>query len=133
MINKLIVNLIAVEAFANDIHYTCHGESFYAKHIFVDEIKFSEELDALKEVCLLGNDTRPLTNKEYFRNTIEILPQVSENDDKRNFKVLQGLIKNTLELIESFIESERTGSQNLIGGIAEKLQKFYGLLNLQVE
>lgn len=131
-INKLITELMAIEAFAKDIHYTCHGESFYSKHIFADEIKFRKEIDALKEVSLLGNDIRPLTSKNYYSLASAIIPQPSETDDKRNFKVLQELIKTSLSLINQ-TKTDDTATNNLIGNIAEKLQKFNGLINLQIE
>ena len=65
--NNLIINLITVQLVANDIHYLCHGEAFYGKHIFVDEIKFNDEIDSIREVCLLGRGIRPLQNVEYYK------------------------------------------------------------------
>ena len=41
-IDDLIVQLIVVKEFSKDIHYTCHGESFYAKHLLVDKFDFDD-------------------------------------------------------------------------------------------
>ena len=58
MFNDLIVKLLVVQNVANDIHYLCYGEAFYAKHIFVDKIKFRKDIDKIKEICFLGNGIR---------------------------------------------------------------------------
>ena len=131
--NEIIIYLIAVQLTANDIHYTCHGESFYGKHIFADEFKFNDEIDAIKEVCLLGNGIRPLQNIEYYKAyTNELALTLEEKNDKANFESLQKLILKTLRLIENLTNLTK-GDENLIGNIAEKLQKLNGLLNLQIE
>ena len=130
--NDLIIKLLVIQNIANDIHYLCHGEAFYAKHIFVDEIKFRKEIDKIKEVCLLGSNTRPLQNKEYLKSAVDLLPELKEKDDKFNFNTLLYEIEKALDFIET-MQGLKTGEANLIGGIAEKLQQFKGLLNLQIE
>ena len=131
--NNLIINLITVQLVANDIHYLCHGEAFYGKHIFVDEIKFNDEIDSIKEVCLLGRGIRPLQNVEYYKAyVLEKALTLDERNDKANFIKLQETIEKALNVIDSLKDLSR-GEENLIGNIAEKLQKFKGLLNLQIE
>ncbi len=130
--NELITQLIAVELLAKDIHYICHGEAFYAKHIFVDEMNFDNEIDSIKEVCLLGRGIRPLQNLEYYEQYVEKALTLDEKDDRANFEKLQATIKEALEMINNLKELSR-GEENLIGNIAERLQKYNGLLNLQVE
>lgn len=132
MFNDLIIKLLVIQNIANDIHYLCYGPAFYSKHIFVDEIKFKKEIDKIKEICLLGSNTRPLQNKEYLAKAVDLLPELKEKDDKYNFNILLYEIGKTLDFIET-MQGLKTGEANLIGGIAEKLQQFKGLLNLQIE
>ena len=132
MFNDLIVKLLVVQNVANDIHYLCYGEAFYAKHIFVDKIKFRKDIDKIKEICFLGNGIRPLQNKEYLKKAILELPALKEKDDKHNFKILFDKIEETINLIDELEELGRA-EENLVGGIAEKLQQFSGLISLQLE
>lgn len=130
-IDDLIVNLIVVQKFSKDIHYTCHGEGFFAKHLLVDKFDFSDDIDLLKECCLLGNGDRPLASVEYTQKTIAILPMPLEDNDQENFKTLSALLFKTLGLIDDMKELSKA-DENVIGGIAQKLQQYKGLINLQV-
>ncbi len=53
--NKLITYLLAIANFAKDIHYSCHGEAFYGKHLFADRIQenISEFIDQIKKFACL--------------------------------------------------------------------------------
>lgn len=131
-IDDLIVNLMVVQEFSKDIHYTCHGEGFYAKHLLVDKFDFSEDLDLLKECCLLGNGERPLTSKEYLEKAYLKLIEPSKENDKANFEYLGKILYELLEIIDNMQELSKA-DENVIGGIAQKLQQYKGLINLQVE
>ena len=133
--NKLIAYLVAIKGYSKNIHYTVHGESFYGKHIFVDLISdpIDEFIDSIKEICLLGKfpeGERPLETSKYDELARSLYPELSEEDDKNNFDKLQQLILQALNYIEELTSLTR-GSENLIGAIAEHLQKMNGLLNLQ--
>lgn len=132
MINKLVVNLIVVQNFSKDIHYTCHGDSFYAKHLLADRFNFDESIDLIKECCLLGRGVRPLASKEYLKLASEILTPPKENDDRANFLTLQNYIQEALHTIEA-LDNLTKADENVVGGIAQFLQQYYGLINLQVE
>ena len=134
-INKLIALLVAIKGYAKNIHYTCHGDSFYGKHIFADRIEspINDYIDRLKEVCLLGaipEGIRPLSTSEYDNLAKEYYPETKESDDKHNFDKLQQLIIDTLTYIEQ-LNNLTKADENLIGAIAEHLQQMNGLLNLQ--
>ena len=133
--NELIAYLVAIKGYSKNIHYTVHGESFYGKHIFVDIISDPIDgfIDSIKEICLLGKfpvGERPLETSAYDELAKELYPELAEGNDEGNFKRLQGLIENALEHIEG-LDGLSKGSENLIGAIAEHLQKMNGLLNLQ--
>lgn len=133
--NELIAYLTVIKGYAKNIHYTCHSESFYGKHIFADLISepIAEFIDKIKEVCLLGHfpeGERPLETSKYDKMAGLLYPDTSETDDKANFKRIQELIITTLDLIEK-MEGLTKGEENLIGAIAEHLQQMNGLLNLQ--
>ena len=132
MFNNLIFLLIAIDNFSKDIHYTSHGEAFYAKHLLVDKFNFSDYIDIIKETCLLGRGDRPLSSKEYLFKASELLEKPEEHNDKKNFQTLQNLIEQALRLIQS-MEDTTKADDNIIGNIAQDLQQYYGLLNLQVE
>lgn len=131
-INQLIVYLLVISHFSKDIHYTAHGETFYAKHLLVDKFKFDDHIDLLKECCLLGNGERPLSAKNYLTKAIPLLVEPKENDDKDNFEILNGYIEQALDLINKMSVLSKA-DENVIGGIAQDLQQYNGLINLQVE
>ena len=131
-IDDLIVNLMIVQEFSKDIHYTCHGEGFFAKHLLVDKFNFSDDIDLLKECCLLGNGDRPLTSKEYLGRAFNKIPAPEVKTDKENFNQLNSLLFDALKQIDN-IQDLSKADENVIGGIAEKLQQYKGLVNLQVE
>lgn len=130
-IDDLIVNLITIQEFSKDIHYTCHGEGFFAKHLLVDKFNFYDDIDLLKECCLLGNGDRPLASVEYLQHAIAIIPTPQENNDLENFKTLGALLFKTLGLIDDMQDLSKA-DENVTGGIAQKLQQYKGLINLQV-
>lgn len=133
--NELIAYLVAIKGYSKNIHYTVHGESFYGKHIFVDIISDPIDgfIDSIKEICLLGKlpaGERPLETSEYDRMAKDLYPELSEENDAANYIKLQQLITKVLEHIEE-LDGLSKGSENLIGAVAEHLQKMNGLLNLQ--
>lgn len=132
MINELIIQLTIIREFLKDIHYSCHGESFYGKHLLVDKFNFNENIDLLKECCLLGRGVRPLASKEYLIKASEKLILPEEHNDKKNFESLQNYIEEALHIIEN-TNNLTKADENVIGGISQDLQQLYGLLNLQVE
>ena len=75
---------------------------------------------------------RPLLSKEYLQKAISILPEPLLNDDKGNFMSMLGIIDNTLDLINK-MDNLSKGEENLVGAIAQRLQKVKGLINLSLE
>jgi len=133
--NELIAYLTAIKGYAKNIHYTVHGDCFYSGHVFVDRIEepIAEYIDSIKEICLLGHlpeGERPLETSKYDEMAKGLYPKLSETDDEANFKNLQDLIVSALTHINTFGKLSR-GEENLIGAIAEHLQKYNGLLNLK--
>lgn len=131
-VNRLIISLIVIGNFSKDIHYSCHGEAFYSKHIFVDKFETAEYIDLLKEVCLLGKDLRPYGSRYYLQEASKDLVDPREDNDLQNFKTLQDYVKQTLDFINS-LDGLTRAEENLIGAIAQDLQQYYGLINLQIE
>lgn len=133
-INNLIAYLVAIANFAKDIHYSCYGEAFYGKHLFVDLIQddLYNYIDLLKEVCLLGNEIAPLPSSEYMRTAIELIPMRLENDDYKNFENMKSLIVDTLALMENTQNLTR-GENNLLDDISQNLQQKVGLINQQIK
>ena len=133
MINQLISHLIAIKEFSKDIHYTCHSQAFYGKHLLADRVQ--EEIDGyiddIKETILLGSDERPLQSKKYLQGAITLIPDVLLKDDKQNFIELHNLIVKTLDLIQG-IEANRA-TNAILDNIASNLQQSKGLINLQIE
>lgn len=132
-IDNLIVLLIAIDSFSKDIHYTAHSEAFYAKHLLVDKFNFDESKDLLIECCLLGNDERPLPSKEYLRRASDITPIPALNNDKANFENLRTILINDALTTISNMQDLSKADENVIGGIAQDLQQYKGLINLQIE
>lgn len=127
--NKLITLLLAIRNFCKDIHYSCHGESFYSKHLFVDRIQehLNEYIDQIKEVCILGNDKQPLASGEYLSRATSLIPLI-EDTDLKNFVSLGKILLDTLECIDTMTDLT-VGEENLMGKIAQDLQNSVGLLN----
>lgn len=130
-IDNLIVNLMVIQEFSKDIHYACHGDAFFGKHLLVDKFDFNEDLDLLKECCLLGNGNRPLSSKEYTERAFLKLIKPSLEDDKANFEFLGKILFELLEQIDN-MQNLSKADENVIGGIAQKLQQYKGLVNLQM-
>ena len=131
-IDNLIVRLIVIKEFSKDIHYTCHGEGFYGKHLLVDKFNFDDSIDLLKECCLLGNEERPLSSRKYLEMAYTYLATPETNDDTANFNKLLEYINNALFLIKTLTNLTKA-DENVIGGIAQDLQQYKGLINLQIE
>lgn len=131
-VTNLICSLIAIQNFCKDIHYNAKGEAFYSKHLLADRIQnnFSDYIDRIKEVAILGNDEVALPSGEYLSRATSLIPELEE-DDKKNFQSLENLIVNTLMSLQ---EMESTmGEDNLYGEIAEDLQNSLGLINRQIK
>lgn len=131
-VTNLICSLIAIQNFCKDIHYNAKGEAFYSKHLLADRIQnnFSDYIDRIKEVAILGNDEVALPSGEYLSRATSLIPELDE-DDKKNFQSLENLIVNTLMSLQ---EMESTmGEDNLYGEIAEDLQNSLGLINRQTK
>ena len=107
------------------------GDAFYGKHLLVDKFNWDEHIDLLKECCLLGNGERPLSSYEYLTNAINNIPKPKENDDKFNFKTLADILRNALTKIDE-IEIINSADSNVIGNIAQDIQQYNGLVNLQL-
>lgn len=135
-INKLICYLIAISNFAKDIHYRCHDEAFYSKHLLADRIYegLYDFIDEIKETCMLGNDILPLPSGEYLARAMNLLPQVTD-DDKSNFQSMQKLLIDCLVLMQEMLKETDTprAEISLIDNIAQNLQQKLGLVNLQVK
>ena len=123
--NQLIVYLMAIEAKAKDIHYTCSGDNFYGNHLFADRIAsgIDEFIDQIKETCLLGKGEKPLFSYMYFKEAESLL-----NMDA-SFESLLALIINCLNLVEN-IQNISRGDSKLLDDIANKLQNDKGLLHI---
>lgn len=131
--NTLICFLLAIANYAKDIHYSCHGNAFYGKHLFADRIQdgWYAYIDLIKEVCILGNNEEPLPSGEYLSRATSLIP-LREDEDKINFEHIQNLIIVVLQHIEEMEDLTR-GEENLIGAIAQDLQQMLGLVNRQVK
>ena len=134
-INTLICYLVAIANYAKDIHYSCKGEAFYAKHLLADRIYDGLDafIDGIKETCFLGNDILPLPSGEYLAIAINLLPAL-EQDDKKNFEAMQKLLTDCLVLMQEMLQEKDTprAEVSLIDGIAQDLQGKLGLVNRQV-
>lgn len=131
LIDEVIVYLIAIKEFSKDIHYTCHGDAFYSKHLLVDKFNWDDHIDLLKECCLLGNAERPLSSKEYLKRAVDLIPTPELKDDKRNFETLASRLRDILTKIDE-IEITNSADSNVVGNIAQDLQQYLGLINLQI-
>ena len=131
--NELIARLKAIEEYTKDIHYNVRGLTAIELHKYADEVgeDLSEFQDSIKEICLLGNDKEPLSSKEYMQRAIMLIPELPK-DDKEKFKKLSDIIDTTLKYIQE-LDLSNVADANLIGGIAENLQKSKGLINLIIE
>lgn len=123
-IDNLIIYLMVLNHYAKDLHYNCKGDNFYGNHLFADKLgNFDEQIDLLKEVCLLGHKLEPLKSAIYMSEASKLIPS------EINFKKMHELCLKVLTLIES-MQNLSKGDENLIGGIAQDVQQNIGLLNI---
>ena len=135
MINNIIKHIVAIREFAKDIHYTCHGDSFYAKHLLSDRVYNDLEpyADKLKESCLLGEQQRPLASLLYLQGAIDLLIKPNLTSDLTNFAYLKTLIHNCWKLVEECKGQSSFGREDLLGSISNTLQTLEGLISLQMQ
>lgn len=133
-INQLICYILAIANFAKDIHYTCHGDAFYGKHLLADRIYngLYDLMDSIKESLLLGNGFIPLPAKDYNRGADDLTPDVYDNNDKANFENMKGLIERTIAFIDK-IDLNSRADNKLLDDVAGDLKGKLGLINLQVK
>ena len=130
-INNIIFHLMAVNCTNQDIHYTAHGEAFYAIHTFVEKFNFEDDIDLIKESILLGNGIRPLSSADYLVGVINLLKPAKENDNKGNFENLRELLIETNNIISSARVS--IIEDTILTDIGKKVLQYIGLVNLQLE
>lgn len=125
--------MLAIANYAKDIHYTCHGEAFYAKHLLADRIYdgLYDFIDLLKETCLLGNEIEPLPSGEYLSRATSLIKPITDND-KTNFDNMKDLLVDALAIMDEMKDMTRAES-SLIDNISQDLQQKLGLINLQVK
>lgn len=133
-INQLICYILAIANFAKDIHYTCHSDAFYGKHLLADRIYdgLNDFQDEIKETLLLGSGYIPLPSKDYNRGADDLTPDVYDNNDKANFDAIKALIERTIAYIDK-IEPKTRAENKLLDDICADLQQKLGLINLQVK
>ena len=132
MIDKLIIQLMAIQNYCKDIHYNCKGEAFYSKHLLVDRVQenISEYIDSIKELFYLSRGQEPKPSQIYLAESAKIIPAI-QKDDKDSFQLLSQLIISALEIID--IANLTIAESNLVGNIAENLQASLGLIVRQIK
>lgn len=131
--NKLIGHLIAVKHYAKGLHYAYYGDTFYGNHLLMDLVadEIDGFIDDIKEDIILARGYKPLNAKEYLAMAINLMPDINK-EERYNTSLLKDLINKTVEHINGMNNLSK-GDENLIGAIAQKLQKAQGLLNLYLE
>ena len=133
LIIKLISICMAIRGYAKDIHYSAQGNNMYGEHIFADVVESPDAdiLDELKEVCFLGRNYRVPESSFLMQESIKYYP-AKTNDDSQNWSFLRSLIAQAMFIIEQISQQATAGEANIIGAIAQELQKNIGLINLRL-
>lgn len=134
LIIKLISICMAIRGYAKDIHYSAQGNNMYGEHIFADVIEENPDndiLDEMKEVFFLGRNYSVPDSVLLTKESVKYYPPKS-SDDNSNWLQLRNLIAKAMFIIEQSSPMLTIGEANLIGGIAQELQKNLGLLNLRL-
>jgi DNA-binding ferritin-like protein len=129
MYNKLLAMLHAIRLSSADIHYQVRGDSFWGNHLFADELRddIDDFIDGVNEICFLGSEREAPYSRDIMTEALEYIP-VKVAEEKQMFINLKELVYRTLAEIERLMPEASAGEANLIGGIAENLQKKFGLL-----
>lgn len=134
MMIKLIAIFMAIRGYAKDIHYSVSGKTMYGEHIFADVIEENPDndiLDEMKEVFFLGRNYSVPDSVLLTKESVKYYPPKSSDDDS-NWLQLRNLIAKAMFIIEQSSPMLTIGEANLIGGIAQELQKNIGLINLRL-
>lgn len=134
MIIKLIAIFMAIRGYAKNIHYSVSGKTMYGEHIFADVIEENPDnnvIDEIKEIFFLGRNFSVPDSAFLAQESIKYYPSMS-SDDNFNWLQLRNLIAKAIFIIEQSNSMLTVGESNLIGGIAQELQKNLGLLNLRL-
>lgn len=129
MYEKLLAMLHAIRLGCADIHYQARGDSFWGNHEFADMLRedLDDFIDGINEICYLGTEREAPYSKDVVEEALKYVP-VKVADEKQMFINLKDLVYRTLTEIERLMPEASSGEANLIGGIAENLQKKFGLL-----
>lgn len=120
--NNLIINLMAIEGYAKDLHYNIAD---YSIHLFADRVQedLSGFIDEIKENCLLAKGKDVLKSSEYLLNASKLIPNNISLDELKN------LLVDVLVVLEQ-IKDVSIGDDDLLGRIGNKLQNSLGVLNI---
>lgn len=127
-IDTLISYLLAIQAYAKDIHYKVSGDAFYSKHLLADEVYegIDEHIDTIIETCILPYDT-PKHISDYWESATYLIP-----GGKTDFDGLVLLLHRTIDYINK-IELNSRVFDSVFDEIAQDLQHKLGLITRQVE
>lgn len=129
MYDNLLSMLYALKFASADVHYKVKGESFWGNHEFADQIRedLDDYIDSINEVCYLGSEQNAPYSKDIITKCLLSIPPKEDDGNKLFFNLLE-LVKGILVEIERVMPNTSAGEANLLGNIAESLQKRYGLL-----
>lgn len=125
---ELLERLWAIKLSAKNAHY--YFDKF-GQHLLADFLsdERDEQIDLINEVCFLGLGEDAVPAQDILEGAIKFVPVVVENDQE-NLSNLKALVKDTLVYIQ-MMDLSIVGVANLVGGIAQDLLQFHGLLYRQ--
>lgn len=133
---ELLEILKVIDWFANDVHYTSIGPSFYELHKLADKVRdFGEADDDIKECYFLGQlNTTPPCDVDVSKGAVERYEYISANYDTP----LQRL-KMAIILLVSHIEELRKdttfsgGINSILDDISKRALRYRYLVSSQLE
>lgn len=129
-IKDLVARTIALRSIAKDIHYQALLEQKWDTHKQMDEIYDGTDgwFDDIQEVIVVPIYDSFIKSSDYLDKASEYCFDFSNIDDGKN-KLIE-FLADFIELLTKINETADLGTQNLISGFAQSIQKFIGWLNL---
>lgn len=126
---EIFGEILALYFASKDVHYLALLKNRWDIHKMTDEIASDliSWLDDIQEIQFLPLDKDFMCSREIFEIALKYAPE-KPSDIKTGFNNLTKLINDILNKITKEFDKYPVGTENLIGGFAQELQKKIGFL-----
>lgn len=135
--DNVLIYLTVVKWFANDLHYTWSGNTFYGMHLLADKISdFGSAVDDINENYYMGFvNINPPKDIDITSRAIESYKQIYDSNDGNQLKCVCAALSCLLGVVQLAKTEDGlvAGVHAILDSISEKALKYRGLANRALE